>query len=33
MIKQANELDSVLCDILSELLGENGDRKKREMEA
>ena len=33
MIKQADELASVLCNIESDCLGEKGDRKKRAMEA
>ena len=33
IIKQANELESVLCDIESDRLGANYDRKKRAMEA
>ena len=33
IIKQANELASVICDIYSDRLGEKGDRKKRYMES
>ena len=33
MIKQANELASVLCDIESDRLGAKEDRKKRATEA
>ena len=32
MIKQANQLVSVLCDIDSDCIGSNEDRKKRAME-
>ena len=33
MIKQENELASVLCDIESDCIGEKEDRRKREMDA
>ena len=32
MVKQANELASMLCDIDSDRLGAKGDRKKRYLE-